>query len=145
MAGGPGILRGGCATGTFTNDLTAHMLAPWARALQRRPGMRVSTLVLWATTIGILVPRPVQAGAERPVFVTVTGQTAIGFRLAVGRTAPCDSTENRMMFDGTLPPGQHTFETGSEVVCYRYTSAAFPTAEWSVRASCRPGYAMAGR
>jgi hypothetical protein len=71
-------------------------------------------------------------GAERPVFVTVTGQTAIRFRLAVGRTAPCDSTENRMMFDGTLPPGQYTFDTRSEVVCYEYTSAAFPTSEWSV-------------
>jgi hypothetical protein len=94
--------------------------------------MRVSTLVLWATTIGISVPRPEQAGAERPVFVTVTGQTASCFRLAVGRTAPCDSTENRMMFDGTLPPGQRTFETGSEVVCYQYTSAAFPTSEWSL-------------
>jgi hypothetical protein len=82
--------------------------------------------------VGVSVPTPVRAGAERPVYVTVTGQTAIRFRLAIGRTAPCDSTENRMMFDGTLAPGRYTFETGSEVVCYQYTSAAFPSSEWSV-------------
>lgn len=78
------------------------------------------------------MPGRVQAGAERPVYVTVTGQTAIRFRLAIGWTAPCDSTENRMLFDGTLAPGQYTFETGSYAVCYQYTSAAFPASEWSV-------------
>lgn len=37
-----------------------------------------------------------------------------------------------MMFDGTLAPGQYTFETGSQFVCYQHTSAAFPNSEWSV-------------
>ncbi len=94
--------------------------------------MRVPTFLLFAATVGVSVPSPVQAGAERPVYVTVTGLTAIRFRLAIGATAPCDSSENRVMFDGTLPPGRFTFETGSEVVCYQYTSAAFPASEWSV-------------
>jgi hypothetical protein len=93
--------------------------------------MRIPTLLLFAAMVGVSVPSPVQAGAERPVYVRVTGQTAIRFRLALGWTAPCDSTENRMMFDGTLAPGQYTFETGSEVACYQYTFAAFPNSEWS--------------
>lgn len=87
--------------------------------------------VLFAAIIGVSIPEPAQAGAERPVLVTVTGQSAIGFRLALGRTAPCDSSENRMMFDGALPPGRYRFETASEVVCYQYTSASFPTSDWS--------------
>ena len=94
--------------------------------------MRVPTVLFFAAMVGVSVPSPAQAGAERPVYVTVTGQTAIRFRLALGGTAPCDSSENRVMFDGTLPPGQYTFETASEVVCYQYTSAAFPASEWSV-------------
>ncbi len=93
--------------------------------------MRVATSLLLAAIAGVSAPRPAEAGAERPVFVTVTGQSAIGFRLALGRTAPCDSSENHMMFDGTLRPGRYAFETSSDVVCYQYTSAAFPTSDWS--------------
>jgi len=44
------------------------------------------------------------AGADRPVFVTVLGQGHSRLRLAVGITAPCNSTENRMLFDGPLAP-----------------------------------------
>ena len=94
--------------------------------------MRAPPLLLVAAMLGVSVPSTLHAEAERPVYVTVTGQTAIRFRLALGSTAPCDSSENRMMFDGTLPPGKYTFETGSEVVCYQYTSPAFPASEWSV-------------
>jgi hypothetical protein len=94
--------------------------------------MRARPLLLVAAMVGVSVPSTLRAGAERPVYVTVTGQTALRFRLTLGWTAPCDSSENRMMFDGTLPPGRYTFETGSEVVCYQYTSAAFPASEWSV-------------
>jgi hypothetical protein len=94
--------------------------------------MRNPILGLCAVWVGVSVPSLVRAEAERPVYVMVTGQAAIRFRLALGRTAPCDSMENRMMFDGTLAPGRYTFETGSEVVCYQYTSAALPASEWSV-------------
>jgi len=37
-----------------------------------------------------------------------------------------------MLFDGLLAPGQYVFEAGGELVCYQYTSAAFPESEWSV-------------
>jgi hypothetical protein len=93
--------------------------------------MRVSTPLLFSAIVGASMPSSAQAGAERPVFVTVTGQSAIGFRLALGRTAPCDSSENRMLFDGTLMPGRYRFETASEIVCYQSTSASFPTSDWS--------------
>jgi hypothetical protein len=94
--------------------------------------MRASTFLCAAAAVGVLSVSPVQAGASRPVYVTVTGQTAIRFRLALGATSPCDSSENRVMFDGSLPPGRYTFETGRDVVCYQYTSAAFPASDWSV-------------
>lgn len=94
--------------------------------------MRVPGVVLLAVVLGVMVASRARAGADRPVLVTVTGHTAIRLRLAWGRTAPCDSTENRMLFDAPLPPGQYAFEAGADMVCYQYTSAEFPESEWSV-------------
>ncbi len=39
-----------------------------------------------------------------PVSVTVVGRGAIRFRPAAGVIAPCDSMDNRMLFDGWLRP-----------------------------------------
>jgi hypothetical protein len=72
------------------------------------------------------------AGADRPVFVTVVGQGHIRLRLAAGVTAPCDSTENRMLFAGRLAPGRYRWDTGAQDVCYQHTSGAFPDSDWSV-------------
>ncbi len=93
--------------------------------------MRVPHVLLLATALGNLVPGPAQAGADGPVLVTVTGQTAIRLRLARGRTSPCDSTENRMLFEGLLAPGRYVFEPASDMVCYQFTSAEFPESGWS--------------
>jgi hypothetical protein len=71
------------------------------------------------------------AETDRPVFVTVVGQGAIRFRLAAGITAPCDSSENRMLFDGWLKPGRYEWGTGADVVCYQYTSGALRESNWS--------------
>jgi len=71
------------------------------------------------------------AETDRPVFVTVVGQGAIRFRLAAGITAPCDSSENRMLFDGWLKPGRYEWGTGVDVVCYQYTSGALRESNWS--------------
>lgn len=68
---------------------------------------------------------------DRPVFVTIVGQGAIRIRLAAGVTAPCDSSENRMLFDGRLGPGRYQWDTGATNVCYQHTSRALPDSDWS--------------
>jgi hypothetical protein len=71
------------------------------------------------------------AQTDRPVYVTVVGHDAIRFRLAAGATAPCDSRDNRMLFDGWLRPGRFAFSTGADVVCYQHTSGALREVNWS--------------
>jgi hypothetical protein len=77
-------------------------------------------------------PAGADAGDDRPVFVTVVGQGTIRLRLAVGVTAPCDSTENRMLFDGRIRRGNYRWGTGAQDICYQYTSSALPDSDWSV-------------
>jgi hypothetical protein len=71
------------------------------------------------------------AEADRPVFVTVVGHGAIRFRIAEGRTAPCDSAENRMLFDAWLAPGSYEWATGAILVCYQHTSGALRESDWA--------------
>ncbi|MGO9835767.1 MAG: hypothetical protein ACLP1X_16310 [Polyangiaceae bacterium] len=71
------------------------------------------------------------AETDRPVALTVVGHGAIRFRLAVGVTAPCDSSENRMLFDGWLMPGRYEWGTGADAICYQYTSGALRESNWS--------------
>jgi hypothetical protein len=94
--------------------------------------MPAAPLLLLAATLAISSPTTSHAGTNRPVYVEVTGQSAIRFRLALGQAAPCDSSEDRMLFDGVLPPGKYVFETGSETVCYQHTYPDFPAVGWSV-------------
>ena len=75
--------------------------------------------------------QPAEAGADRPVFVTIMGQGVIRLRLAAGVTAPCDSSENRMLFDGRIGPGTYRWETGARDICYQHTSGALPDSDWS--------------
>jgi hypothetical protein len=71
------------------------------------------------------------AETDRPVFVTIVGQGVIRLRLAEGVTAPCDSSENRMLFDGRLGPGRYRWDTGAMNVCFQHTSRALPDSDWS--------------
>ena len=71
------------------------------------------------------------AGADRPVFVTLVGRGVIRLRLAAGITAPCDSSENRMIFDGPIGPGRYRWDTGASDVCFQHTSRSLPDSEWS--------------
>ena len=69
---------------------------------------------------------------DRPVFVDVVGHGAIRLRLAAGVTAPCDSAENRMLFDGWVSVGRHGWATGADFICYQYTSGDLRESNWSV-------------
>jgi hypothetical protein len=85
-----------------------------------------------ALTIAVFTAgAPAEAGADRPVFVTIEGQGVIRLRLAVGITAPCESSENRMLFDGPLGPGRYRWDTGARDICYQHTSRALPDSDWS--------------
>jgi hypothetical protein len=73
-------------------------------------------------------------GAARPVFVVVVGHGAIRVRLAAGApvpTIPCDSSENRMIFDGWLGVGRYLWATGVDRVCYEHTRGALRESDWS--------------
>jgi hypothetical protein len=71
------------------------------------------------------------AGAEFPVYVVVTGHGAIRVRLAAGYVSPCDSSENRLLFDGWLGVGTYVWETGTDFVCFQHTSGALREQDWS--------------
>jgi hypothetical protein len=74
---------------------------------------------------------PADAGADFPVYVVVVGHGTIRIRLAAGRVTPCDSHENRLLFEGPVRAGTYTWETGSEFVCFQHTSRALPEQDWS--------------
>jgi hypothetical protein len=97
--------------------------------------MRPGLSRLLALSLGLaasLAWLPADAAAERPIFVVITGPGAIRLRLAAGVTAPCDSSENRMLFDGWVRAGRYEWATASTLVCYEHTTAALPESDWSV-------------
>lgn len=84
-------------------------------------------------------PKPEKSGAT-PVIVSVQSQKRIKVQVAEGSTMPCDSLDNRMLFNSTLGNGQ-AFQgtTDGQCVCIRHTSDAFPNAGWSdSKMVCRP-------
>ena len=76
------------------------------------PSVDARALVM-ALTIAAFTTAARAEGANRPVFVTIVGQGVIRLRLAAGITAPCDSSENRMLFDGLIAPGRYRWDTGA--------------------------------
>jgi hypothetical protein len=91
-----------------------------------------SRAVAIALTIAAFTATPrAEAEADRPVFVAIVGQGVISLRLAAGITAPCDSSENRLVFVGRIGPGRYRWDTGAKDVCYQHTSRALPDSDWS--------------
>lgn len=90
-------------------------------------------VIALAAGIAVIVAEvPADAEADRPVFVVVTGQGSIRLRLAAGVTSPCDSSENRMLFDGWVAVGRYAWATHAGCVCYQNTSGALRESDWSV-------------
>jgi hypothetical protein len=71
------------------------------------------------------------AAADYPVFITVVGHGAVRLRLAAGITAPCDSDENRMLFDGWIGVGRYEWITGARTICFQHTYGALREADWT--------------
>jgi hypothetical protein len=78
-----------------------------------------------------VAPVPADAGTDFPVYVVVVGHGAIRVRLAAGNTSPCDSDENRMLFDGWLGVGTYRWAAGTGFVCFQHTSGALRESDWS--------------
>ena len=97
----------------------------WGRSVDARAVAMALTIAAFTAT------GRADTGADRPVFVTVVGQGVIRLRLAAGITAPCDSSDNRMIFDGRIGPGRYRWDTGAKDVCYQHTSRALPDSDWS--------------
>jgi hypothetical protein len=66
-----------------------------------------------------------------PVWVTVSGQGAIRFRMTAGTTAPDDSAASGKIFDNWLAPGEYTLMTPSVSICYQHTHGAFREINWT--------------
>ena len=95
------------------------------------PLRAIRLLPLFAPLLCLLTPCASHAQMVVPVRVSIVGHGAVRFRLAEGTTAPCDSSRNRVTFDGWLEPGLYAFPTVSPSVCYEHTSGAFRDVNWS--------------
>ena len=107
--------------------------------LTGRHGARLATGALLGAIV-LTASSALRANESGAVVVTSTGTADVRVQLAEGTTAPCDSGNNRMLFDGRLPAGT-TFRAAiaGDCVCIRSTSASFPNSEWSTSGlKCRP-------
>lgn len=83
-------------------------------------------LAVILTSAGGLATEPV------PVVITMNGDARLRVQVSEGLTTPCDSSNNRALFDGRLSPGE-TFRTtiGSECICVRNTRSPFREVDWT--------------
>ena len=66
------------------------------------------------------------------VVITMKGPRAVIVEVASGTTKPCDSSEDRLLFKGTMQAGQSvTLQSPTSCVCWRQTYDNFPQGNWS--------------
>ena len=101
--------------------------------------MRMKRLVL-AACAGLFCAADARALDPAPVFVSFAGSGKVRVQVADGIVLPCDSGENRILFDGTMEPNSTVATAAaSDCVCLRHTSVQFPRTDWSMsRKYCRP-------
>ena len=86
-----------------------------------------------------LMPSTLRASESAPVIVSMGGAAELRVQVSEGLTKPCDSENNRLLFDGRLKPGE-SFRTtiASDCICVRHTSAAFRRVDWTMSGlACR--------
>ena len=87
-----------------------------------------------------------RASAPAAVFVFQEGPKAIKVRLAVGKTAPCDSAANRQIYVGWMK-AQEMLEVPfhEACACVEQTYDDFPEVGWSQPIlRCRPNVCLNG-
>ena len=75
-----------------------------------------------------------------PIEVTMLGPGAARIRIALGRTFPCDSGDDRRLIEAKLAPGEVARAvTPDRCVCFQQTYEPFPEIDWGASAIvCRP-------
>lgn len=102
------------------------------------PRTRLAVALTCATVL--TTAKGLHATEPAPLVVTMGGSGHLRVQVSEGLTAPCDSSSNRMLFDGRLGPGE-TFRAsiGGDCVCIRHMSASFPGVDWTTSGFvCRP-------
>ena len=115
-------------------DASVVLMTPRASSF-----VRVASGLLLASAL-VTTASSLRANESAGVVITSTSSVDVRVQLAEGVTAPCDSSNNRMLLDGRLAAGA-TFRTAiaGDCVCIRFTSASFPNTEWSTSGlKCRP-------
>ena len=74
-------------------------------------------------------------GASAQVTVTFSVHADVPVRLQVASspsgTTPCDSSENKMLYDGMIgPDAPVTVDVGADAMCVRHTFDDFPDSNW---------------
>ncbi len=85
-------------------------------------------------------PQPPAPPTSTPVIVSVQSAKKLKVQIAEGNTMPCDSFQNRMLFNSTMGSGESTLgNTEALCLCVRHTTDAFPQGGWSdSKMVCRP-------
>ena len=104
--------------------------------------MRAVRFALCLASIGAVALTATGLGASEPAAVVVTVGSSGPRRVQIseGLTAPCDSGQNRMLFEGRLAAGE-TFRgnVGGDCICIRNTFGAFRDVDRTVSGfACRP-------
>lgn len=94
-------------------------------------GMRRFVAVVSLGAIVVTTSRGL-ATEPAPVVITMGGHARLRVQVSEGLTMPCDSQNNRALFDGRLSPGE-TFRAsiGGECVCVRHTTSPFRDVDWT--------------
>ena len=107
--------------------------------MARCPLDRIASGLLLGAVV-LTVSSGLRANESAAVVVTSTSRVDLRVQISEGLTAPCDSGNDQMLFDGRLPAGA-TFRTAiaGDCVCIRSTNASFPNSDWSTPGlKCRP-------
>ena len=100
--------------------------------------MRRCFVVLLGSCV-LMAPGALHADEPTPVVVTMGGGDRLRVQVSEGLTMPCDSSNNRMLFDDRLGPGE-TFRASiaGECVCLRHTTSPFRNVDWTTSGlACR--------
>jgi hypothetical protein len=84
---------------------------------------------IWTAVVALSFASPVsdaRAGAPTTMFIHNLGPGTTRVQVALGSVVPCDSTDNRLMFDGVVLAGEWralSLAEAAVVACVRNTSA----------------------
>jgi len=73
------------------------------------------------------VPEVSAQSPNRAIVVSVTDKTPIRVRIADGNTAPCDSSNNTVLFDGNVSSDAPVTRDYHDCVCVEQAYTNFPT------------------